>query len=290
MVVVGNITVGGAGKTPFLMALCQALKAQNFPVGVVSRGFGRKTHGVLEVLINDSPKKIGDEPLLIKQRTHLPVFVGEKRLEAVEALFKKYPQTRLVLSDDGLQHYALPRCLELAVLDERGWGNGFLLPRGPLREPVSRLSSVDAVLLNGVPPNTPWLKDLPPNVPVFHFALKEEKFYSLNNPQHTQTAADFLKEKATWGALSGIGNPSRFFKSLENLGLPLSFQKVFSDHYAFKKTDFENLPADIIFISEKDAVKCAAFAQAFQNVWVLPVSVELSPEFLGWFMEKTRGL
>lgn len=289
IVVVGNIVVGGVGKTPILIALAKALRQKGLNVGVVSRGYKRQSQGVLEVLSNSCPFLSGDEPLLIAQKTSCPVFVGEKRNQAILALLEKHPHVDVILSDDGLQHYTMPRLAEWIVFDSRGLGNGLLLPRGPLREPLSRLDFAQAILLNGVKNNACWLQKLPQNVPRFHIQLKEQAFYALNNPQEQKKAEDFLKEKHTYGAISGIGAPFRFFQTLENLGFSLCFQKSFPDHCIFQESDFENLPCEVLFVSEKDAVKCTQFAPKMHNIWVLPIQAQIPTPCIDDLVEKING-
>lgn len=281
VVVVGNITVGGSGKTPIIMALSESLKNEIGHLGIISRGYGRKTRGVLEVFGDSRAESVGDEPLLMKWHLgEIPIFVGEDRVAAAKMLLKKYPNTALILSDDGLQHYKLSRTFEIAVFDERGIGNGFLLPRGPLRESVSRLTTVDAILLNGFVQGD-FLNAV--NVPIFESASTTGNPYALENPSIQKPLGDFI----AIGAVTGIGNSERFFNSLKNAGLKLVFQKAFPDHHFFTADDFENTTLPI-FITEKDAVKCRKLN--LKNVWVLPIRAQIQKSLTQMILEKIHGI
>ncbi len=281
IVVVGNITVGGSGKTPILMALAAYFLKQQMTVGIISRGYGRKTGGILEVLVDSKAENVGDEPLLIKKRLpQLAVFVGGNRVMAAKILLEKHPKTALILSDDGLQHYTLPRNFELAVFDARGIGNGFLLPRGPLREPLERLKNVDAILLNNFSDKS-FLGEI--KTPIFESMIKIGTPYSLKNPSLKKS--DFGNETRI-AAMSAIGNPMRFFESLKKLGFKIAYQKTFPDHHFFSLDDFDgiNLP---IFITEKDAVKCQTLP--LKNAWVLPIEAQIPPVLMQKILEKVKN-
>lgn len=280
VLVVGNLTVGGAGKTPLVIALAQALMARGWHPGVISRGYGRDAEAVVdavhEVHPNSSPRDVGDEPLLV--RRVCPVFVGRRRADAGRALLTAYPQVNLVITDDGLQHYALARDAEVAVFDARGAGNGRLLPAGPLREPLSR--QVDAVVLNGelAPPTQQraWRMDLRPL-----------DFYRLADPLQRCAAADFAGAHGTAAAaVAGIGNPQRFFATLGALGLQCE-EHPFPDHHVYTSADFAGIAAPLIVMTEKDAIKCAQFRDP--RIWVLPVAAQVDAGLVDLLVEKLRG-
>jgi len=277
VVVVGNITVGGAGKTPVTLYLAQALRAAGRRPGIVSRGYGG-AGAVREVLANSDPALVGDEPLLLRRRADCPVFVGRRRPAAGLALLAAHPDCDVILCDDGLQHLALGRTLEIAVLDRRGVMNGLPLPAGPLREPVSRLARVDALVLNGLaqPPLA--------GPPVFAMVLEGCRFYRLDQPAVTCSAADLAGLKLH--ALAGIGEPQRFFDHLSSLGLVFEAH-AFADHQAYLPADLD-WPGDALLATEKDAVKFAALAPALP-VWVLPVDARIEPDLARFVLEKLDG-
>ncbi len=280
VVVVGNITVGGAGKTPLTLWLAEQLRARGWHPGVVSRGYGRSGDDVRAVLADSTPEEVGDEPLLIARRSGVPVWVGRSRAAAGDALLAAHPEVDVVLCDDGLQHYALARDVELAVFDARGIGNGWRLPVGPLREPRSRLRSVDAVVANGVPPAT-----LSAPVPAFEMRLRPGSFYRLGDPSQTCTA-DTLRSRGRLHALAGIGHPERFFATLAGLGLDCETHP-FPDHHRYVQSDVAFAEGGILLMTEKDAVKCRDLQMG--EAWVLPVEADLSPALIDHIVEKLRG-
>lgn len=280
VVVVGNITVGGAGKTPLTLWLAKQLQARGWHPGVVSRGYGRSGDEVRPVLVDSKPEEVGDEPLLIARRAGVPVWVGRSRAAAGEALLAAHPEVDVVLCDDGLQHYALARDVELAVFDARGTGNGWRLPVGPLREPFSRLRSVDAVVANGVSAEA-----LSAPVPVFEMSLRPGSFYRLGDPARKCTA-DVLQARGPLHALAGIGNPGRFFATLAGLGLACEAHP-FPDHHSYVQSDLDFAEGAVLLMTEKDAVKCANLTVG--EAWVLPVEAELSPALIDHIEEKLRG-
>lgn len=255
---VGNLTVGGAGKTPFVSYLAQRCIQKGLTVGVIARGYGREDESqLIEVMQNSSATQVGDEALMLKHQLSCPIAVAAKRVEAAKYLYDKY-QLDVIISDDGLQHYKLPRDYEIIVVDgEREFGNGWCLPAGPLREPVSRLNQANIVVSNGI------------NASYKHqYSLNYNDLVPLEEGLESKTLKSF--EGYNVHAVAGIGNPNRFFAALENLGLQV-IPHAFPDHYAYKQTDIEfndNLP---IIMTEKDAVKCRQFAKA--NAWYLPVLV-----------------
>lgn len=269
VLVVGNLIVGGAGKTPVARVLAQQLKALGWRPGIISRGYGRQVPGVRAVGVGDSPQHVGDEPLLYAQ-DGFPVFVGEKRAEAGRALLAANPRVNILIADDGLQHLALARDLEVVVFDQRGIGNGSLLPAGPLREPLSRLneSLVRGLIIQGNPDQTGW-----PALPRLGMTLKPQSVYALNQPERQLTLASFAGQSVL--ALAGIGHPERFFNMLRECGLKVEGLS-FPDHHAFKPQDIplSRLP---VLMTEKDAVKCRDFAKGHDNWFVVPVKASFSP-------------
>jgi len=280
VVVIGNITVGGSGKTPLTLWLVDALRACGMRPGVVSRGHGG-IGTVAEVLADGDAARVGDEPLMIKRRLNLPVFVGRDRVAASRALIEAHPGCDLIVADDGLQHYRLARDLEIAVIDGRGLLNGWPLPAGPLREPPSRLARVDALVLNGPPPR------LPPDAAgpaQFRMRLIGDTFHSLADPGRTCAAADLSGLRLA--AVAGIGDPGRFFAHLEALGLSCRCH-AFPDHHRYLRADLEEIEADALLMTEKDAVKCAGLTD--RPVWVLPVTARVEPDLVALVMEKLYG-
>lgn len=261
VIIVGNITVGGTGKTPLVIWLAHLLKQQGFKPGIVSRGYGGKTeHYPLTVIPQSVVTKTGDEALLIARNTQCPVVIDPRRINAVQTLLQN-TECDIVISDDGLQHYALGRSIEIAVIDgARRFGNGFYLPAGPLRESVDRLASVDFVVSNGIAQTHEYAMQLMVN-----------QFNQVTQPDVKVDANFFINKNIH--AVAGIGNPSRFFATLRQLGLTI-IEHPFPDHYLFKRTDFNYGDDAIIVMTEKDAVKCEQFAN--QNFWYLPVQAEVA--------------
>lgn len=279
VVVVGNITVGGAGKTPLTIALARQLRARGWQPGIVSRGYGGNVAQPQPVSIDSLPAEVGDEPILLARRSALPVWVGRNRVAVGQALLAAHPEVNVILCDDGLQHYQLARDVELAVFDGRGAGNGWRLPLGPLREPLSRLAAVDAVICNGLPDAR-----LPPAVLRFAMHLQAADFYRLDVLGQACTAADFKGRKLY--ALAGIGDPGRFFRTLQGLGLSF-VAHPFPDHHAYAPADLAFAKDGILLMTEKDAVKCAGLTAG--ETWVLPVDAELSPALIDLILEKIHG-
>lgn len=279
VVVVGNITVGGAGKTPLTLWLARTLARHGFRPGIVSRGYGAAEMAPRPVTPEATPAEVGDEPLLLARRSGLPVWVGRDRAAAGTALLAAHPEVDLILCDDGLQHYRLGRDVELAVFDGRGAGNGWRLPVGPLREPLARLAEVDAVVFNG-PPDA----RVPASLAQFSMRLVPGCFYRLDDPAQTCAAGDLVGRKLY--ALAGIGDPGRFFRTLEGLGLACE-NHPFADHHAYSAADLAFAKDGILLMTEKDAVKCAPLTSG--ETWVLPVEAELSPALVEHIVEKLRG-
>ncbi len=266
VIVVGNITAGGTGKTPLTLWLAQFLRNQGRHPGIVSRGYGAKRGDTREVPADGLPQDYGDEPCLLAQRAGCPVWVGRDRAAAAQALLAAHPEVDVIISDDGLQHYRLARDFEIAVIDgDRGLGNGWLLPAGPLREPASRLASVDAIVVNGAGRNSPWPQAL-------KMRLHGERFRNLLQPQQTVSAAHFSHRRVH--AIAGIGNPRRFFAQLGQLGISC-MPREFPDHHPYSAQDLAFAGDGEIVMTEKDAVKCAPFASA--RHWALVIDAEPDP-------------
>jgi tetraacyldisaccharide 4'-kinase len=279
VIVVGNITVGGAGKTPLTIHLAAALRERGWRPGIVSRGYGGENSRPRPVGRDSSPAEVGDEPILLARRSGVSVWVGRDRAAAGRALLEAQHEVNIILCDDGLQHYRLGRDVELAVFDGRGAGNGWRLPLGPLREPLARLLEVDAVICNGLPDSR-----LPPAVPCFAMSLRPGPFWRLDNPQQRCSAVDLAGNKLY--ALAGIGDPGRFFRTLEGLSLQFAAHP-FPDHHAYVAADLAFAADGILLMTEKDAVKCAGLTAG--ETWVLPVEAELPPALIDLVVEKLRG-
>jgi tetraacyldisaccharide 4'-kinase len=261
LVIVGNIVAGGTGKTPLLMALCEYVQQHGYRPGVVSRGYGGNIAGIKQVQEDDPAQLVGDEPLMICQRTKVPVAVGADRVAAVDFLLQNN-QCDIVFSDDGLQHYRMKRNLEMAVVDAaRGFGNGFCLPAGPLRERVSRLNEVDIVVYNGAG------KD-----------LASECSYSLKILGLTPLHGEGCRSLSSFAdrpvhAVAGIGHPARFFLQLREHGIDV-IEHAFPDHHIYRQDDFSGWHEGCIIMTEKDAVKCRHLSLA--DAWVLAVTADFS--------------
>ncbi len=280
IIVVGNINIGGTGKTPLVIWIAEQLKLAGYQPGIISRGYGGNVQQATEVLPDSSALTVGDEPVLIAARTCCPVFVSANRIEAGERLLASYPACNVIISDDGLQHYRMQRNVEIVVYDGvKEFGNGALLPAGPLREPKSRLHSVDAVVSNGLVSNKA-LGELNP----YQMQLVASDFYNLVDPQNKVQAQAFLQQKIL--AIAGIGNPQRFFDQLSSMGLQFE-RRAYADHYLFQAEDFKNIDADVILMTEKDAVKCRSFAQA--NFWALPVNAVLKDGLMSVVLNKLNS-
>ncbi|HDR2889518.1 TPA: tetraacyldisaccharide 4'-kinase [Enterobacter asburiae] len=264
VVVVGNLTAGGNGKTPVVIWLVEQLKARGIRVGVVSRGYGGKAAKYPLLLAPDTlTSEAGDEPVLIYQRTGAPVAVSPVRSEAVQALLAEH-DVQIIITDDGLQHYALARDKEIVVIDGvRRFGNGWWLPAGPMRERASRLKSVDAVIVNG---GVAQQGEIPMHL---HPGL------AVNLLTGERKAVAQLPALV---AMAGIGHPPRFFATLEQCGAKLEKRVPLADHQALvpEQVAAFTVPGQTLIMTEKDAVKCRAFAK--ENWWYLPVDAELSGE------------
>lgn len=277
VVVIGNITVGGSGKTPLVVALVEALVARGWHPGIVSRGYGADTHVPRAVCADAVAEVVGDEPLLLA-RTGQPVWIGADRPRAARALLAAHPDCDVIVTDDGLQHYALARDVELAVVDAaRGLGNGLPLPAGPLREPRSRLREADAVVLLGGTVTGAFGRE-------FAMTFVGDRFVRVNGKGASVGGEAFRRSGVH--ALAGIGNPQRFFDHLAALGIAASCHAL-PDHHRFTRVDLELADATAILMTEKDAVKCTAFAD--DRCWALPIKAAVDPKLFALVEEKLRG-
>ena len=288
IIVVGNIYVGGTGKTPLTIWLVQALRLAGYTPGVISRGYGVNPSVETSVVsVNSVAAEVGDEPLLIAQRTQCPVVVGRNRVAAAQALLHAHPKVDVILSDDGLQHYRLQRDIEIVLFDSRGNGNGWLLPAGPLREMASRRRDFTVV-------NLERTAALPTSLPrsAIRMQLIGEVAERLSDRAQTFRIADFSSKLPAPRILAaaGIGNPQRFFNMLSGMGLV--FQSLsLPDHYDFSTNPFAALDAEIILITEKDAVKCSQIKTIKNDprLWVVPVTAQIDVALIQQIVEKLRG-
>lgn len=286
--IVGNISVGGSGKTPLIIALVKALNARGYRVGVVSRGYGGRAQSYpLDVVEGLSAAQCGDEPLLIAQACRCPVVVAPDRVAAVERLLET-DNCDLILSDDGLQHYRLHRDIEIAVVDAaRGLGNRYCLPAGPLRESAQRLNQVDFVLVNGGSDNSASGAALPmpsANIQSHHIALQPSVFRHLASGK-TVAPCDWM-ESSSVHAVAAIGNPERFAATLETLGLAVDLIGC-DDHQPLQLADLSFDDDRPVIITAKDAVKYADTVT--DRIWVLEVEMIVPTEFVDSFI-KAAGL
>lgn len=272
VIVVGNITLGGTGKTPLIVTLIERLCQAGYRPGVVSRGYGGRAPGYPWVVTADSlADQVGDEPLMLVRRTGCPLVVSPRRSEACQTLLERF-DCDLILSDDGLQHYALGRDLEIAVVDgARGLGNGRCLPVGPLREPPSRLREVDFVVVNGGTWHCPGSHSM---------ALEPGALHTLGGTPAESFAGPV-------NAVAGIGNPSRFFDTLAGLGYEV-IPRPFPDHHRFSARDLCFNNGFPVIMTEKDAVKCRAFAS--RNRYYLAVNAALPDAFFDALIGRLAAL
>ena len=277
VIVIGNISVGGTGKTPVVLWVADLLARGGFRPGIISRGYGGDG-SLRAVTPHSAASEVGDEPVLLAHRTQAPTFCGPSRVRAAQALLAAHPDCDVLISDDGLQHYALARDVEIAVMDgARGFGNGLPLPAGPLREPIGRLKEVDAIVCNG--PSSSL------DLPHYKMVLAGEQFVNLLNPRQRCSAAEF--KGIPLRALAAIGNPARFFAHLRGFNLQFS-EHPFPDHHPFRPEDLGFAGDDIVLMTEKDAVKCAAFAKP--NWWYLPVTAQVDPALGELILAKVGAL
>jgi tetraacyldisaccharide 4'-kinase len=283
VVVVGNIFIGGTGKTPLTIWLVEVLRAAGYTPGVISRGHGGADGVPRAVTAASDPRDVGDEPVLIARRAKVPMVVGRRRAEAGRALLAAHPGVDILITDDGLQHYALQRDVELVLFDGRGPGNGWLLPAGPLREAVSRPR--DFTIVNA-PELTPALASSVGGMP-FRMQLDGGFAEPLAGGASVPLAALAGKRIV---AAAGIGNPGRFFSMLRRAGLELQ-ELPLPDHHDFLDDPFAGVDADCILITEKDAVKCGQIENLKNDprLWVVPVTAQLDAALAEQIVEKCRG-
>ena len=284
VVVVGNTFIGGTGKTPLTIWLVGVLRDAGFTPGVVSRGFGGSDSAPRAVSAASNAQQVGDEPLLIARRAACPVVVGRDRAAAGRALLAAHPEVDILISDDGLQHYALQRDVEIVLFDARGAGNGWLLPAGPLREPRSRRRDFTVV---NAPEITPALRASVGGAP-FRMQLAGALAEPLTHPGQGVALAALAGKRIV--AAAGIGNPGRFFAMLRAAGLAFE-ELALPDHHDFLDAPFARVDADIILITEKDAVKCGQIDDLKDDprLWVVPVSAQLDAALAEHIVEKCRG-
>lgn len=264
VIVVGNITVGGTGKTPLVVWLAGYLREKGYAPGIVSRGYGgTASHWPQQVRADSDPAVVGDEAVLLAATTGCPMAVAPDRVAAAQALVDQ-GGCDVIISDDGLQHYALQRDIEIAVIDGvRRFGSGFLLPAGPLREPLKRLQQVDLVVVNGLGDGDEH-----------RMTLQQGDAHNLQDPDRICALQGFRSQRVH--AVAGIGHPERFFRALQQAGLQLD-SHTFPDHHAFRPEDIRFGDGRPVIMTEKDAVKCRHFAT--QDDWYVPVEASLSGKF-----------
>ena len=273
VVIVGNITAGGSGKTPLTLWIAELLRAKGWSPGIVSRGYGAKIEIPRAATIAAEPQEVGDEPIILSRRSGCPVWVGEDRVQVAAILRREEPKVDVLILDDGLQHYRMRRDLEICVVDARGVGNGFFQPAGPLREAQWRLRTVDAVVAHGF------------SKPGFYaMSLDGEELHRMTDARDRKPVAAFAGQKVH--AVAGIGDPNRFFLHLARYGLK-PVPHPFPDHHAFKPRDLEFGDEAPVLMTEKDAVKLRHAARP--NWWVLPVTAKLDPAFGEWLLGRLDG-
>jgi tetraacyldisaccharide 4'-kinase len=303
VIIVGNLRVGGTGKTPTVLALAKALHAKGFKAGIISRGYKGQHQRIQEVSSASSPKDLGDEPCYMAQQLehlNIPIFVHGDRTKTAKALLEAYPQVNVIISDDGLQHYALKRWpareggrdIELVVRDTRSEGNGYLLPAGPLRESADRSRDYTLSIgsFNTEDLSTGFDQDIKApyiaDAPNFLVTIKVKAAYQLNHPSNTMTLSELQQKDHQLIAAAGLGHPQKFFDLLSTHGL--TFESLpLPDHYDFLVNPFELKVADIILITEKDAVKCSQLDEYKDDarIWVLPIEIELPKDLVDMIIE-----
>tara|TARA_R110001592_G_scaffold205288_10_gene455814 strand:- start:2074 stop:3045 length:972 start_codon:yes stop_codon:yes gene_type:complete len=272
VIVVGNISVGGNGKTPFVISLCEILIQQGYKPGVISRGYGGKADAYPLLVDKESTgKEAGDEPVLIYKRLQIPVVVDPIRVNAASYLAENC-SVDVIVTDDGLQHYALQRDLEIVVVDgKRRYGNQHIMPMGPLREPLSRLQSVDYIINNG-------------EIHADEFTM----YLTASECKRVDGKEGILSEKSV-NACAAIGYPPRFFDTLIKQNFTLQKTVAFADHHAYTENDFKQFDVNMpLLMTEKDAVKCTAFAQP--NWWYLPIDGQLPTTFIQHFLAQLKQI
>ena len=282
VVVVGNIAVGGSGKTPVVAWLVERLRAEGHHPGIVSRGYGGTVDGVAVVPPMGDPDAFGDEPILLARLTGCPVAVGRDRPAAARELLRCHPECDVLIADDGMQHYRLGRDVEVAVVDEAILGNRWLLPAGPLREPLSRLRTVDVVIAHGR--FSAALQAASRGLPVFPMRLEGGRLRSVRNPAIEHDVSQLCGRPVH--AVAGIGRPQRFFEQMTALGLDV-VPHPFPDHHRFTAADLAFAAGEPIVMTSKDAVKCAAFAP--DECWEYPVHAQIGSGAAERIVEKLKN-
>ena len=268
VIVVGNVIAGGAGKTPVTLAVVRHLRQRGLAVGIVSRGYGRSTQDCREATPHSPAATVGDEPALLARSSGAPVFVARARIDAVRALRARYPATEIIVCDDGLQHLALARDVELCVFNDEGTGNGFLLPAGPLREPWPR--QVDLVLYAGRRPAGTAPAGTAPA-----FALQRQLADHASNGHGKRICLSALRGQPLH-ALAAVARPADFFAMLEARGLTLAVTEALADHYNFESWSGMNSNAKALICTEKDAVKLWA---THPEAWAVPLEISIAEGF-----------
>lgn len=272
VIVVGNLTVGGSGKTPLALWIAEFLKKQGWSPALVSRGYGGSARAPRAATVADEAEQVGDEPIVLSRRSGCPVWVGADRLAVIGALRGVHADVNVLVLDDGLQHYRLRRDVEIAVVDSRDFGNRFLLPAGPLREAPRRLRSVDAVVSHGS------------SLPGFAMKLEGETVHRMTDARERRPVQSFRGQKVH--AVAAIGNPNRFFLHLTRLGVRV-LPHPFPDHHRLTPEELDFGDEAVVMMTEKDAVKLRRYGRA--NWWVLPVTAQLDPAFGDWLLGKLDG-
>jgi len=283
VIVVGNITVGGTGKTPLTIHIVKLLQKGGYKPAIITRGYGGKATTWPQAVSADSEASlVGDEAVLMAQRTNVPVYAGANRLESVEKLLKVH-DCDVIVSDDGMQHYKLPRDIQIVVIDgKRQLGNGHCLPAGPLREKKERLDSCDLIVVNGEKNAV----ENPHNKKHFEMVLSGKTLINLLTSEEKQLS-DFSGQEVQ--ALTGIGNPQRFYSTLKAGGLNIT-ENSFPDHYAFQESDLSFIDDSTVIMTEKDAVKCKSLIGRSENYWYLPVTANLSNYFDETLLDKFKTI
>ena len=274
VIIVGNISVGGTGKTPFVIWLAKQLQQAGFRPGIISRGYGGKAeHYPQEVMPDSDPAIVGDEPIIISRHTGCPMIVDPHRINAGNMLLQRH-NCDIIISDDGLQHYALARDIEIVIVDgQRLFGNQYSLPAGPLREPISRLKNIDFIVHNSAAHSS------------YSMSLSQGQAINLSNSEIKKDLVDFKEQFVH--AVAGIGNPNRFFEQLSKQGLHIQAHE-FKDHHRYEKSELQFNDNNPILMTEKDAVKCHEFA--YENMWYIPIEATITGQLEHSILHKLAGI
>ncbi len=282
LIVVGNLVAGGAGKTPSVIALVDLLRQAGYHPGVISRGHGRRADGVSEVALDSPAAAVGDEPLLIRRRSGVPVWVARRRIAAARALCAAHAEVDVLVADDGLQHLALARDVQLIVFDERGIGNGALLPAGPLRQPLPRYLPVNShVLYNAARPSTRWPGALAQRGLAGAVRLRDWWHGAAPQPQLLEA----LRGRSLLAA-AGMAAPQRFFDMLAEAGLRIT-PLALGDHHAFDRLPWPPGTPDVV-VTEKDAVKLAEASDGATRIWVVRLDFRLPEDLSAAVLDNLR--